>query len=315
MRLREIRAVHVYGETPARTFDTAAARFVEESGHSKSFDRYEDSLKAVMPYIGHLPLSAIHAASLQIFIDQRQKQGRAAATINRDLAAVKRVLALAASLWRDANGKPWLASLPQLPTVQGDRRPPRPISQAEQAGLFQALPDYLAEMALFAVHTGLRAQELCGLQWDWEYTVTGLHASVFVIPAASAKNNRERIVPLNSIARSIIETRRANNTQSVFVFEVSGHRLSRPTNKAWNKAKAAAELKAVRWHDLRHTFGMRLRAQGVDEEDRADLLGHHRGSITTHYSKAEIAHLIDCVEKLCDTEDKPEMTLIKRKLK
>ena len=199
--------------------------------------------------------------------------------------------------------------------MQGETRKRRPITQQEQANLFKHLPAYLAEMALFAVHTGLRAQELCGLQWDWEYTVTGLNTSVFIIPSESAKNNHERIVPLNAVARSIIETRRAANPFAVYVFEYSGHKLSRPTNKAWNRAKAKAGLEEVRWHDLRHTFGMRLRAAGVGLEDRADLLGHHRGNITTHYSKAEIAHLIDCVEKLCATEEaeKPEMTLIKRK--
>jgi integrase len=43
----------------------------------------------------------------------------------------------------------------------------------------------------------------------------------------------------------------------------------------------------VRVHDLKHTFGRRLRAAGVSFEDRQDLLGHKSGRITTHYSQAE----------------------------
>jgi len=39
-------------------------------------------------------------------------------------------------------------------------------------------------------------------------------------------------------------------------------------------------------HDLKHTFGRRLRAAGVSFEDRQDLLGHRSGRITTHYSAA-----------------------------
>ena len=35
-------------------------------------------------------------------------------------------------------------------------------------------------------------------------------------------------------------------------------------------------LGGVRVHDLRHTFGQRLREAGVQEEDRALLLGHAR---------------------------------------
>jgi len=37
-----------------------------------------------------------------------------------------------------------------------------------------------------------------------------------------------------------------------------------------------------RVHDLRHTFGRRLRAAGVGLEDREDLLGHKSNRITTH---------------------------------
>ncbi|WP_292430081.1 hypothetical protein [Methylobacter sp.] len=34
-------------------------------------------------------------------------------------------------------------------------------------------------------------------------------------------------------------------------------------------------------------------AAGVTLEDREDLLGHHAGHITTHYSKVEITRLIE----------------------
>jgi len=45
----------------------------------------------------------------------------------------------------------------------------------------------------------------------------------------------------------------------------------------------------VRVHDLKHTFGRRLRAAGESLEDRQDLPGRNSGQITTHYSQAEIA--------------------------
>ena len=48
-------------------------------------------------------------------------------------------------------------------------------------------------------------------------------------------------------------------------------------------------FRRVRIHDLKHTFGRRLRAAGVSFETRQVLLGHHNGSVTTHYSAAEIA--------------------------
>jgi integrase len=45
-------------------------------------------------------------------------------------------------------------------------------------------------------------------------------------------------------------------------------------NTAWRRARTAAGLPQVRVHDVKHTFGRRLRAAGVSFEDRQDLLGH-----------------------------------------
>ena len=48
------------------------------------------------------------------------------------------------------------------------------------------------------------------------------------------------------------------------------------------QANGTAGFTSIRVHDLKHTFGRRLRAAGVTEEDRKVLLGHKNGSITSH---------------------------------
>ena len=66
-------------------------------------------------------------------------------------------------------------------------------------------------------------------------------------------------------------------------------------------------------HDLKHTFGRRLRAAGVSFEDRQDLLGHKSGRIITHYSAAEISNLIAASNKVCQSRSTgPALTLLKR---
>jgi uncharacterized membrane protein YhiD involved in acid resistance len=72
---------------------------------------------------------------------------------------------------------------------------------------------------------------------------------------------------------------------------------------AWAKEHdepAPASFRNIRVHDLKHTFGRRLRAAGVSFEDRQDLLGHRGGRITTHYSQAELTSLIEAAERVCD---------------
>ena len=88
----------------------------------------------------------------------------------------------------------------------------------------------------------------------------------------------------------------------------------RMNNTAWKCARVRAAdkweeqtgtpapegFRRVRVHDLKHTFGRRLRAAGVAFEDRQDLLGHKSARITTHYSGAELQNLIAAAEKVCD---------------
>jgi integrase len=68
-------------------------------------------------------------------------------------------------------------------------------------------------------------------------------------------------------------------------------------------------------HDLRHTVGRRLRAAGVSLETRQAILGHKSGSITTHYSAAELRELVDAMEFIAtdNVRESHALTLLKRK--
>src|SRR5580693_2974945 len=74
---------------------------------------------------------------------------------------------------------------------------------------------------------------------------------------------------------------------------------------------APAGFRTVRVHDLRHTLGRRLRAAGVSLEDRQDLLGHKRQEITTHYSAAEVGHLIQAANRVLIRSTASSTTLLR----
>ena len=80
----------------------------------------------------------------------------------------------------------------------------------------------------------------------------------------------------------------------------SGQRLARMLSTGWRTARRLAGLCGVRVHDLKHTFGRRLHAVGVNFEDRQDLLGHRSGKITTHYSTAELENLYQAANRVCE---------------
>src|SRR5688500_14402656 len=74
--------------------------------------------------------------------------------------------------------------------------------------------------------------------------------------------------------------------------------------------EAADGFRRVRVHDLKHTFGRRLRAACVSFEDRQDLLGHKSARITTHYSAAEITTLIEAANKVCQEPSRKSPALL-----
>jgi len=334
-RIDEIRLVKLYGVRPDRTFRVAATKFLEENQHKRSIDDDAAHLERLDPFIGSLFLRQVHMDSLQPFIASRRADGVKTATINLSLAVVRRIVNLAASEWRDVQGTTWLehaAKIKLLPVK--DARPAYPLSREEQQAHFQELPDHLARMSLFKVNTGTREQEVCGLKWADEIQVPELDTSVFIIEGDKVKNEQDRLIVLNRVARSVVDSVRGQHPEYVFVRypkpkEAKPVRLDSMNTTAWkNGRKRAADkwaertgepapdgFRRVRVHDLKHTFGRRLRAAGVSFEDRQDLLGHKSGRITTHYSAAELANLITSAEKVCEdnSHKSPAVTMLRRK--
>lgn len=310
-RVEEVRQSIVYGVRPKRSFKEAATKYLLEKRHKSSIELDAYWLKKLNEYIGHLPLESVHMGTLQPFIHARQREGVKNRTINACLEVVRHLLKLAASRWLDENGLTWLRHAPIIEMLsRHDERKPYPLSWSEQEKLFAHLSQHLRQMALFAVNTGCRDRVVCSLRWEWEFVVPELNTSVFVIPAEVEKNRIDRLVVLNDIAKAIIEEQRDKHPEFVFVYK--GHPVSRMNNSCWKKARKKAELPWVRVHDLKHTFGRRLRAAGVSYEDRQDLLGHKSARVTTHYSAAEIKNLMDAANLVCKQNgNTPTLTLLR----
>ena len=249
--------------------------------------------------------------ALQPYIVTRRQDGVKTRTINHGLQVIRHILNLAAGEWMDEYGLTWLASAPKIKLLPDqDARKPYPLNWEEQDRLFAALPPHLRDMALFAVNTGCRDGEICNLRWEWEVTTQSLEevGSVFIIPSDKVKNGADRLVVLNRIAHAVVERQRGKHSEYVFIYK--GKPLQRMLSNGWRKARKLAGLD-VRVHDLKHTFGRRLRSAGVSFEDRQDLLGHKSTRITTHYSSAELYNLWQASNLVCSEQDKPKLTLLR----
>ena len=101
-------------------------------------------------------------------------------------------------------------------------------------------------------------------------------------------------------------------------------RVGRMNNKGWRtgRRRAAARykdtlerecpvgFKRVRIHDMRHTYGRRLRAAGANLKGRQELLGHKSSRMTTHYSAAEIGNLLTAANLATKSRESPTRTML-----
>lgn len=303
-----------------RLFADGAAKYLIEchTRRVRSLETISYHVKILLPYIGSMSMADVCNESLESFVATRVDEDNVKnATVNRSMEVVRTVMNRAARVWRD-DGRPWIASSPLIEMLDESqqRRPPYPITWAQQAVLVPALASHLQRPVLFALNTGARDDNVCGLRWEWEVKVPELKRSVFVIPASEFKGQRDHVLILNDAAWSIVQACRGMHEVYVFVYRrervkhldlapaMEYHRMGTINNTAWQAARKATGLGKVRVHDLRHTFGQRLRDAGVREEDRALLLGHAIDGMPQHYATATVARLVEAANKAQYTVDR-----------
>ena len=222
-----------------------AARYLAQSRDKRSLEAIRVHVRLLLRHVGTLEPQHIHDATLAPFIAERQAAGVSATTINRTLEVVRTILNRAARSYRDADGRPLLNAIPPLITMLPEsRRPPYPITWEEQDRLFPTLPGHLQRMALFAVNTGLRNRNVCGLQWTWEVFVPEVGRSVFVIPPEAFKTKRAHVVILNDAAWSIVQAQRGLHPIWVFPFPWAADRIHEQQRLAARASRSRSAIGA-----------------------------------------------------------------------
>jgi integrase len=208
--------------------------------------------------------------------------------------------------------------------LEEPKRRERWLMADEKNRLFKELPEHLIPIAAFALATGLRKANVAGLQWS-QVDIRRRTAWIYV---DQTKSSRAIGVPLNEDAMSIILSQRGKHKTNVFTYK--GNPIKNPAGTAWKNARGRAAneyeritgapankgFKNLRVHDLKHTFGHRLRVAGVYREDRKDLLGHRSDkSVTTHYSAPTLERMIELANKVLETDpqQRKSLTIIRKK--
>ena len=275
--MEETRQAQIYGVRPSHSFEQAAAKFVLENQHKRSHRRRREPAQRAHAVARVTPLHKIHRGTLQPWIDRKRRSGAAVGTINHGLQIVRRILNLAASEWVDEQGLTWLHAAPKIKLLPEYAKAPAVSSELGRADA--TVPR--------TARPSCRYGALCRQH--------GLQRSGNLQPALGVGGGGSRAWDLRlHHSRGSREerrgpARRAQPDRAVRLSTAGGARIQRMSsrseatpigymlNTGWRDAREKAGLPHVRVHDLKHTFGRRLRAAGVSFEDRQDLLGHRSG--------------------------------------
>ncbi len=275
-----------------KTFNEMMDKYLKEHvvklRSERSFRGYVKNLKS---HFGSFFISRISPMMINDYKVKRLKQGLRPASVNRELATMKKAFNLALKEWQ------WITSNPvsRIALERENNKRDRWLTPDEEERLFKASPPWLQNFIFFALNTGMRLGEILSL------SCRGVDLDRKTVTVFESKNGEPRTIPINDSTVNLLkEMGRVRSIKTDLVFYSSSHtRLdARNVRRDFQEALKKARIEDFRFHDLRHTFATRLVQNGVDIYKVQTLLGHKTPSVTQRYAHHYPESLRDGVDML-----------------
>jgi integrase len=282
-------------KTNSPRLEQFSEEFLDSIRHQITKKRYASSVTSLRKHFGGAKLTEISAERIDEFKDSRLSSKVRSATVNRDLAVLRRML-------RIAERKRLITSTPfrevEMLEERKERRQPHILTFDEEEKLLSTAAEHVRVLAILILETGLRSgKEALPLKWaDLDF----LNESIRVRQSKTIAG--QRIVPMSS--RCIAELLRWQGVLgpnfSEYVFPKPGHPEThlRDVRAAWANALSVAGLEHFWIYDLRHTFASRVTQAGVSPIFVAQIMGHSNPSILQTYAKAIDEYKRSAISKL-----------------
>jgi integrase len=241
---------------------------------------------------------------LVTFQRDRLAEGARPATVNRDLAALRRAFRLALKAGR-VESMPFFSMLRENNTRTG-------FFERDAFEVVRSkLPDWLRPLVTFQYLTGWRTGETVTLQWKQVDFKTG----VVRIEPGTTKNREGRVLPFRALPElaEMIDAQRELTTalekESGQIIPWVFHRGGRPLcsrGKAadravyteWNAACVAAGQPGRILHDFRRTAVRNLERAGVSRSVAMKITGHKTEAVYRRYAIVSEADLAEGLAKV-----------------
>ncbi len=241
----------------------------------KSQKRAEQCKVHLQDFFGGTRCPDITTAKVKEYITQRLEKEAKEATINRELAALKRAFSLATECT-----PPKVVQVPHIPMLKEKNIRKGFFEHDEYQELINALPPYIKPIVDFAYRTGWRKSEILNLTWDR----IDLKENIVRLEAGEPKNSEGRTIYLDSALREVLlEQKRNRRLGCPYVFHRDGERI-RGFRKAWSLGCKKTGFDGRLFHDLRRTAVRNLVRSGVPERVAMQISGHKTRNVFDRYN-------------------------------
>jgi len=238
---------------------------------------YASSLTHLNPFFCEFNLLSISPKMVSRYKVLRNSEGAAPASINRELSMLSVAFNVAIKEWE------WLKENPvsMVSKEKENNARDRWLTEEEERCLVGNSPEWLREIIIFSLNTGLRQGELISLEW------LRVDIAKKTILIDKTKNGEKRTIPLNKNALKVInEMSRVRNIKNGYVFRNrdGGKVNSVSLGVAFRSSLEKAKITNFRFHDLRHCFATHMVQKGIDLYKISKLLGHKDLKMTQRYA-------------------------------
>jgi integrase len=144
-----------------KTFMEMMEKFSQNCIPLRSKKPYSSNLQTLLNFFGDCPLSLITSKTVNDYKVKRKVEGVLSATINHELAVLKRMFNLAVKEWEWFDNNP----ITGVSLESGVNERDRWITPEEEKKLLFPCEDWLQEVVIFDLNTGLRRGEIVDLSW------------------------------------------------------------------------------------------------------------------------------------------------------
>ncbi|MGD1082115.1 MAG: site-specific integrase [Candidatus Sulfotelmatobacter sp.] len=244
------------------------------------------------PFFGHLRAIEVSTQLVTRYVDHRQQEGAENATVNRELAALKRMFSLARqSTPPKINAAPYIAMLKENNTRVGfleNRQHAKLAAECAKVGL------WLRSLFEVGVTYGWRHEELLALR----VSQINLLAGTIRLEPGTTKNDQGREVSMTLPVKALLSQCVHGKTSDDHVFTREGGKPVLDFRGAWEAACEAAKVPNLLFHDLRRTAARNLRRAGVAEGVIMKIGGWKTRSVFERYAIVSQTDIRDAMTSL-----------------